>query len=69
MPLFSSPYRNTNIRPESYIVFTINIDALTTPQKASSFWKLFQLKMLDFSDRTRTGNSILTSAADSASRT
>ena len=39
--------------------------ALTTPQKVLPIWKLDELKMLDFSDRTRTGISILTSAADS----
>ena len=38
--------------------------ALTTPQKVLPFWKLVELKMLDFSGRTRTGISILTSAAD-----
>ena len=38
--------------------------ALTTPQTVLSIWKLVELKMLDFSDRTRTGISILTSAAD-----
>ena len=38
--------------------------ALTTPQKVLPIWKLVELKMLDFSDRTRTGISILTSAAD-----
>ena len=38
--------------------------ALTTPQKVLSIWKLVELKMLDFGDRTRTGISILTSAAD-----
>ena len=37
--------------------------ALTTPQKALPIWKLVELKMLDFSDHTRTGISILTSAA------
>ena len=41
--------------------------ALTTPQTVLSLWKLVELKMLDFSDRTRTGISILTSAADSFS--
>ena len=39
--------------------------ALPTPQKVSSICKLVVLKMLDFSDHTRTGISILTSAADS----
>ena len=39
--------------------------AITTPQKVLPIWKLVELKMLDFSDRTRTGISILTSAADS----
>ena len=39
--------------------------ALTTPQKVLSIWRLVELKMLDFSDPTRTGISILTSAADS----
>ena len=38
--------------------------ALTTPQTVISIWKLVELKMLDFSDCTRTGISILTSAAD-----
>ena len=38
--------------------------ALATPQKVLSTWKLVELKMLDFSDRTRTGISILSSAAD-----
>ena len=38
--------------------------ALTTPQRVLATWKLVELKMLDFSDRTRTGISILTSAAD-----
>ena len=37
--------------------------ALTTPQKVSSNWELVELKMLDFSDHTRTGISILISAA------
>ena len=44
-------------------VLTLRLDcstaALTTPQKV-----LPELKMLDFSDRTRTGISILTLAAD-----
>ena len=38
--------------------------ALTTPQKVLPIWKLVELKTLDFSDCTRTGISILTSAAD-----
>ena len=38
--------------------------ALTTSQKVLPNWKLVELKMLDFSDRTRTGISFLTSAAD-----
>ena len=38
--------------------------ALTTPQKVLSICKLVELKMLDFSYRTKTGISILTSAAD-----
>ena len=38
--------------------------ALTIPQKVLSLWRLVELKMLDFSDHTRTGISILTSAAD-----
>ena len=38
--------------------------ALATPQKVSSIWELVELKMFDFSDRGRTGISILTSAAD-----
>ena len=38
--------------------------ALTTHQKVLPIGKLVELKMLDFSDRTRTGISILTSAAD-----
>ena len=38
--------------------------ALTTPQTVLSIRKLVELKMLDFNDRTRTGISILTSAAD-----
>ena len=38
--------------------------ALTTPQKVLPIRKLVELKMLDFSDCTRTGISILTSAAD-----
>ena len=33
--------------------------APTTPQKVWSFWELVKLKMLDFSDHTRTGISIL----------
>ena len=37
--------------------------ALTTPQKVLPIWKLVELKMLDFSDWTRTDISILTSAA------
>ena len=37
--------------------------ALTTTQKVLPIWKLVELKMLDFSDRTRTGITILTSAA------
>ena len=38
--------------------------ALTTPQKVLSIWRLVKLKTLDFSDLTRTGITILTSAAD-----
>ena len=38
--------------------------ALTAPQKVLPIWKLVELKMLDFSDCTRTCISILTSAAD-----
>ena len=38
--------------------------ALTTHQKLLSLGRLVELKMLDFSDRMRTGISILTSAAD-----
>ena len=38
--------------------------ALTTHQKVLPIWKLVELKVLDVSDRTRTGISILTSAAD-----
>ena len=38
--------------------------AVTTPKMVSSIWKLVDLKMLDISDHTRTGISILTSAAD-----
>ena len=38
--------------------------ALTTPQKFLPSWKLVELQMLDFSDRTRTVISIWTSAAD-----
>ena len=38
--------------------------ALTTPQKVSYSWDMVELKMFDFSDRTRTAISILTSAAD-----
>ena len=38
--------------------------ALVTPQRVLSFWRLVELKMLDVSDRTKTGISILTSAAD-----
>ena len=34
--------------------------ALNTPQKVWSNWELVKLKMLDFSDHTRTGISILT---------
>ena len=37
---------------------------LTTPQKVLPTCRLVELKMLDFSDRPRTGISILTSAAD-----
>ena len=39
--------------------------ALTTHHKVLPIWKLVELKMLDFSDGTRTGISIWTSAADS----
>ena len=42
--------------------------ARTTHQKDLSIWKLVELKMLDFSDRTRTGLSTLTSAADKADK-
>ena len=35
-----------------------------THQKVLPIWKLVELKMLDFSDRTRTGISILTSVSD-----
>ena len=38
--------------------------ALATPQKVLPIGKLDELKMLDFSDHTRTGISIVTSAAD-----
>ena len=38
--------------------------ALTTPQKVLSIWRLVELTLIDFNDRTRTGISILTSAAD-----
>ena len=38
--------------------------ALTAHQKVLSIWKPVELKMPDFSDRRRTGISILTSAAD-----
>ena len=38
----------------------------TTPQKVLSLCRLVELKMLDFSDHTRTGISILTSAAGNA---
>ena len=38
--------------------------ALPTPQKVLSNWKLFKLKILDFSYRKRTGISILTPTAD-----
>ena len=38
--------------------------ALPTPQRVLPIWKLVELKMPDFSDCTRTGISILTSAAD-----
>ena len=37
--------------------------APTTPQKVLPIWKMVELKIADFSDRTRTGISILTSAA------
>ena len=40
--------------------------ALTISQKVLSIRRLVELKMLDFSDRTRTGISILTLAADLA---
>ena len=36
----------------------------STPQMVLSIRELVELKMLDFRDRTRTGISILTSAAD-----
>ena len=58
-PNFPSPWA---------IMLVLRLDcptaALTTPQKVLSLWRLVELKMLDFSDRTRTGISILTSAAD-----
>ena len=38
--------------------------ALTTPQKVLPILILVELSMLDFSYRTKTGISILTSAAD-----
>ena len=38
--------------------------ALTTPHKVLQIWKPIELNMLDFSDRMRTGISILASAAD-----
>ena len=38
--------------------------ALATPQEVVSIRKLVELKVLDFSDHTRTSISILTSAAD-----
>ena len=37
---------------------------ITTPQTVLPLWRLVELKMLDFSDGTRTGISNLTSAAD-----
>ena len=39
-------------------------NTLPTPQKDLSNWRLVELNLLDFSNRTRTGISILTSAAD-----
>ena len=58
-PNFPSPWA---------IMLALRLDcstvALTTPQKVLPIWKLVELKMLDFSDRTRTGISILTSVGD-----
>ena len=38
--------------------------ALTAPQKVSPMWRLVELKMLDFSDRTRSGVSFLLKRKD-----
>ena len=48
--------------PSNHVGFTPRL--LTTPQKVLSLGRQVELKMLDFSDRTRTGISILTSDAD-----
>ena len=45
-------------------LYDCSTPALTTPQKVLSIWRLVELEMLDFSDRSRTGISSLTSASD-----
>ena len=47
----------------SQVGFDCSTVALTAPQMVLSIPELVELKMLDFSDRTRTCISILTSAA------
>ena len=47
-------------------ILALRLDCSTaapTTQKVLSTWRLVELKMLDFRDHTRTGISILTSAA------
>ena len=47
-----------------YPLNALHTPTLTTPPKVLSNWKVVELKMLDFSDCTRTVFSILTSATD-----
>ena len=59
-----------NFPPPWAILLALYLDcstvALPTLRKVLPIWELVELKMLDFSDRMRTGISILTSAADFA---
>ena len=49
------------------VLITLHTATLTPPQKVLTIGKLVELKTLDFSDHTRTGISILISAADQTS--
>ena len=62
--------QGTNFPSPQATMLALRLDcstaALTTPQKALSIWRLIELKMLDFSDRSRNGISIFTSTTDRA---